>query len=362
MTSLQTYLRTRLDLGSVPPKDPLRRFSTRVGSFAVLAVLAATLPAGCGGDGDDSAPSPTQLAPRVERPIEVGGTPTAIGVGEGAVWVADNTGGAVREIDPATRKVVGKPIQVGNGPSAIAVGEGGVWVASGDDRVYRIDPAERTAERAEIDVGDPRGIAVGEGSVWVTSSIDETVTRLDPTSLQAVGEPIPVGGRPGDVVVGDGRVWVVGNEDGTVTEIEASSGEVANTIEVGEFGAFALALSEDGLWVARASSRLANEIELVKIDPDSGEIAGEPIALPNAAIPVRLATGEGALWATLLGGLRPPRTKRLPAEVAYLPTGAETLAPERLEVGDQPSGIAVGEGAIWVTSADEGIVTPISPG
>lgn len=339
----------------------IRARRTGTAAATIVAALAlAPLAAGCGGE-DEPEPPSVELAPQPERPIEVGGTPTAIAVGEGGVWVADNGAGTVSQIDPTSREVVGKPIEVGSGPSAIAVGEGGVWVASGDDSVYRIDPETQDAERAPVRVGDPRGIAAGEGAVWVGSGAGDTVTQLDPDSLEAVGEPIAVGGRPGDVVVGDGRVWALGTEDGTVTEIDAATGEVSATIEVGEFGALALSLADDGLWVARATDQLAREITLGRIDPDSAELDEDSIPLPNAANPVRLAGGEGALWATLLGGLQPPNPDRLAAEVAYLPTGASELAEERLEVGDQPAGIAVGEGAVWVTSADEGLVTPISP-
>jgi streptogramin lyase len=56
-----------------------------------------------------------------------------LAVGEGSVWVRNDEGDAVTQIDPRRGKVVGRPIRVGSAgelPSGIAVGEGAVWVAN----------------------------------------------------------------------------------------------------------------------------------------------------------------------------------------------------------------------------------------
>ena len=59
-------------------------------------------------------------------------------------------------------------IQVGDEPSAVAVGQGAVWVANaGDGTVTRIDPV--TYAPTSISVGGaPAGIAVAGGRVWVS--------------------------------------------------------------------------------------------------------------------------------------------------------------------------------------------------
>src|SRR5688500_14935417 len=49
----------------------------------------------------------------------------------------------------------------------------------------------------EIEVGHlPTAVTVAGGSVWVANTQDDTVTRIDPISLTAVGEPIPVAKEP----------------------------------------------------------------------------------------------------------------------------------------------------------------------
>ena len=79
------------------------------------------------------------------------------------------------------------PITVGGSPSAIALGAGGVWVANrGDDTVVRIDPSTR-AVTTTIPVGKaPAGIAFGAGSVWVANSGDGTVSRIDPETDKVI--------------------------------------------------------------------------------------------------------------------------------------------------------------------------------
>jgi hypothetical protein len=324
-----------------------------------LGLIALSF-AGCGDD-EEAQPAPATLEPSAGRPIQVGGSPIAVAAGEGAIWVADNTRGAVIRIDPATGTVQGDPIRVGSGPEAIADGGGSVYVACGDDSIWRIDPTTGLATRAPVRVGDPAGIGVGDGAVWVTSASEGTVARLDPATLELEGEPVAVGAEPGDVVVDDGRVWVANVRDGTVSGIETSSGEVVTTVDAGEFGVFALARGDEGPLAAQTDDRLAREIELVHIDQDSGEIEGDAVEVPGAAIPVRLAAGEGAVWVTIAGGPAPPNFEQRPAQVTYLADGESDLASRRIGVGQRPTGIAVGYGRVWVASADQGTVTPIDP-
>ncbi|MGA2927152.1 MAG: protein kinase [Solirubrobacteraceae bacterium] len=113
--------------------------------------------------------------------IRVGRRPTAIAVGQGGVWVANNTDGTVSRIDPGTGKVAGNPIAVGNSPDAIAVGQGGVWVANNSDgTVSRIDPGTGKVAGNAIAVGNsPDAIAVAQGAVWVANANDNTVSRID---------------------------------------------------------------------------------------------------------------------------------------------------------------------------------------
>jgi streptogramin lyase len=282
----------------------------------------------------------------------------AVAVGDGGVWVADNSGSRVIELDPMDGRPIGRPIPVAAGPEATAVGAGGVWVASGDGTVTRIDPRTGQPDRAPVKVGDPGGIAAGSGAVWVTSRTTGTVTRIDPMTLESAGDPIPVGAGPADVALGGGAAWVANTDDGTVTRIDTSSGEADEPIAVADYQVLGLCFGEDGVWVAKTDDRLARMIDVIRIDPESSEV-GDAAAPVPAAIPVRLAAGEGGVWATLVGGIRPPASTPRPGRVALLDPTSLDVPAQPVRVGDRPAGVAVGEGAVWVANSASGSVTRI---
>ena len=327
---------------------------------ALGIALAILLLAGCGGgDGASSTPTgATKLAPRAGVPIDVGGTPVAIAADGSGVWVADNSG-AVLRLDPEQPESAPERIPAGGGPSSIAIGEGAVWVAGGDGSITRIEPADGETAKLGLHVTQPGGIVAGEGSIWVTSSAANALVRIDPATMEPVGDPIDVGEFPTDVAVGDGSVWVANTNDGTVTRVEAASGEADEPIEVADGQVSALAVGEGGVWVTKSDDQFGDEVEVVRIDPGQGSPAGEPAAV-DAGIPVRIAAGEGGVWTTLVGGSQPGNEGK-PGTVALVDPATGTADPNDLPVGERPSGIATGAGAVWVAGAGDGTVTRISP-
>lgn len=333
------------------------RWTRRVACLAAVALGVALSACGSGyggGSGESTLPHPG-----ARHSIDVGGTPVAVAVGTGGVWVVDNSGSRVIELDSMNGRPVAKPIPVAAGPEAIAVGEGGVWVTSGDGTVTRIDPGTRTPREAAAHVADPGGIAAGGGSVWVTSRAKGTVIRIDPRTLKAVDDPVTVGAGPTDVAVGGGAAWVANTDDGTVTRIDESSGQPGDPIQVADYQVLGLCFGENAVWAAKTDDRLARTIDVVRIDPSASQVGDDAARVP-AAIPVRLAAGEGGVWATLVGGVRPPESNPRPGQVALLEPASLGTAAQLLRAGDRPAGIAVGEVAVWVADSGSGSVTRIA--
>jgi YVTN family beta-propeller protein len=158
--------------------------------------------------------------------------PNLVAVGYGSVWVGSDYGEIAR-VDPDTRDV--DTVSLGNGPSAIATGAGGVWVTDDvDNTVTRIDPASANAVTATTPVGlGPSAVTTGAGAVWVANTHDNTVVRVDPRT-GVVTDTIRVGRRPTGVAVGEGAVWVANSLSGTVSRIDPRDREVEETIETGE--------------------------------------------------------------------------------------------------------------------------------
>ncbi len=133
-------------------------------------------------------------------------------LGGAAVWVGDYLTRTVFRVDATSSDI--RTYTVGGTPTAIAVGAGAVWVASEQaDAVYALDP--RTgAIRTTIDVGSqgcnaPRSIAVNAEAVWVACSASQRVIGITPGAA-TVSTSLAVAGAPAALVTGqDGSVWVV---------------------------------------------------------------------------------------------------------------------------------------------------------
>ena len=103
--------------------------------------------------------------------------------------------------------------EVGAGPAAIVDGHGSIWVANSEDNtVSRIDPETHEAIKV-IGVDSPVDLAVGRGAIWVAGGIDGTVSRIDPETNDVVAE-IPLGARDAvrpvtvqGIAAGEGAVW-----------------------------------------------------------------------------------------------------------------------------------------------------------
>jgi peptide/nickel transport system substrate-binding protein len=224
--------------------------------------------------------------------IQVGKNPTALAVGDGAVWVVESGVPSVSRIVPTDGRVV-KTVAVGNGPVDVAVDEQGAWVTNRfDGTVSRIDPA--TGEIVQtIPVGlEPTGVAIGFGAVWVSLAGSNSVVSIDPET-NSVTQSIGVGNVPSAVAVdaGSSTVWVANTQDDTVAAIDPDSGRVTSVVEVGN-GPSAIAVGADAVWVSNEADGT-----LSKIEPTNGSVS--EVAIGTA--PQGLVVGSGDLWITVGG-------------------------------------------------------------
>jgi DNA-binding beta-propeller fold protein YncE len=338
------------------------RSTRRLLPVAGLAALAAGL-AGCAGDAADGPPrlvsrSVPAASPAVDLPVRVGTNPTAVAVGEGSVWVANNGSGTVSRLDSATGRHLGAPIRVGAGPRAVSVGEDAVWVIAGAGDVVRLDPGALRARRVGR-VDDAAGVVAGLGRVWVTSRAGNRVVSLDPRTGRTKGRPVRVGRSPTDLAVAGGAVWVANSAAGTLSRIDPGSGRVDRTVRVAKRQVLGLSGAGGRLWVAETDSPLASPIALVGVDARSGHVDGSALRVPGG-VPVRLAAGAGGVWVTDLGNALPSAPGRGPAVTRVDPQAA-AIAGGPIRVGQAPAGIAVGGGSVWVTNSGDGTVSRIRP-
>jgi len=217
-------------------------------------------------------------------------TPTGLGFGAGALWVAHGLRGQLSRVDPRSNRVV-KTIGVadpGSSRGTLAVGAGSVWVAFGDSTFARVNPKPLRIAGATFAGDSPAGVVVGAGSVWVVNSGDATVSRFSPRSYEggAIGRPIRVGRKPGGITYGEGAVWVTDTADDAVTRIDPFT-NFTSTIRVGA-GPTAVTAGGGLVWVANTAGR-----SISRIDPVSNEVTG---TIKIGSAPAGIVFDGGSVW------------------------------------------------------------------
>ena len=199
---------------------------------------------------------------------------------------------------------------------------------------------------ATVPVGtEPQAIAFGYGSLWVSNVEDQTVSRVNAKTLVRE-QTIELEGPATGIATAAGATWVVeSNPSATavsVVRLDPQFDDTQATARVGNVvpGSPAVIAADAGdVWVAPNAGPLA------RLDGASGRVVSQ--LNPNAS-PTGLAVGDGAVWITDNWADNVIRVDR---------SGA--VASEA--VGDEPSGIAVGDGGVWVAETGDDKLIRLDP-
>jgi DNA-binding beta-propeller fold protein YncE/ABC-type branched-subunit amino acid transport system substrate-binding protein len=263
------------------------------------------------------------------------------------------TTGRLVRIDPAANEVA-ETVAVGDDANAVAVAPTGVWVANrGDGTVWRIDPQTNVVSLKTSAHGKPTDLAVTDTRTFVVNGPQEAnITVIDGATGREENVIGPGGGffqGSGAVAAEDDDVWV-GGADRRVSRLDVVTGRLENPLFLappGDEGSDAyfssIAAADGGVWA------IGDPLDrtLWRIDPDNGELAAT-IRLPFA--PKDVAVGEGAVWVS----------SQLDDSVTRIDPVSGSIT-RRTSVGAGASGVAVGLGSIWVASSIEGTISRIDP-
>lgn len=198
---------------------------------------------------------------------------------------------------------------------------------------------------ATVPVGDrPGPIAFGSGSLWVVNLDEETISRIDPRTPRTL-RAISVADPPTGVAAGPRGAWVVESPGtssvlvGRVDPVFSRLGLVARIGNVVPSGPGAIAAQGNSVWVAPSTGLLT------RLDGTTGRVAWQRD--PNAS-PAGIAVGEGAAWLT---DTEAGNVVRVDPSGLLTPIG----------VGNGPTGIAVGAGGVWVADSLDDAVVRINP-
>ncbi|HJP65831.1 MAG TPA: hypothetical protein VKA30_05955, partial [Actinomycetota bacterium] len=157
--------------------------------------------------------------------------------------------------------------------------------------------------------------------------------------------------HPAQIAVGHGAVWVVNEDDGSRSRIDPATGAVSEDAAHEVSG-----LTVAGDEVVTYGSEFHSSVVL-RLAPDgSGRTLGR-VPLPDGAEydVGRVATSPGAIWVA-----RWTHDGSLPGQLFHIdPTSNTVLKTIRL-ASPKPGGLAVGNGAVWVTSNEGGTLLRVS--
>jgi DNA-binding SARP family transcriptional activator len=145
----------------------------------------------------------------------------------------------------------------------------------------------------------PGTIAFGSGSLWVGNLDDQNISRVNPRTLRTV-LAIPVVGPPTGIAVSSGGVWVVesnlnpnvapGTSSVLVGRVDTEFNTLGRPVPIGNVvpsGPGAIAARGNSVWVAPSTGLLTH------LNATTGEVVRR--LNPNAS-PAGIALGDGAIW------------------------------------------------------------------
>jgi DNA-binding beta-propeller fold protein YncE len=288
--------------------------------------------------------SPGVASPVVAR-IAVDDSPRQAVLAADGLWVVGER--ALYRIDPVSNRVVAT-IPVGTvvaAPAAVALTGGAAWVPAGTSTtLWRVDlAAERVAGRVRLDrtLLGPVGVAARDGTVWVSCCAFQhgpgpagMLLAVD-TRRNRVAARLPVADGPLAVTAGAGAVWVA-TARGGVLRIDPASNRVVGRVALAAGSRVeAITATAGAVWAVDTGDG-----HLLRLDPGSGRVG---LAVP-APVPRGIGVGDAGAWAIVTNDRTlarvDERAGRLRARVP-----AEVVRDVR--------GIAVGPGALWVTTGNQ---------
>ena len=125
--------------------------------------------------------------------------------------------------------------------------------------------------------------------MWVANNGDDTVTRIDPSTAEVIGDPIAVGSKPArrdrDRRTSPGSRTPATAPSPAWTARPARS---SATTKVG-LNPRQLAFGNGFVWVTNNGDNT-----VTRLDPNTGRVVGSPI--PVGQKPLGIASGAGAVW------------------------------------------------------------------
>ena len=193
----------------------------------------------------------------------------------------------------------------------------------------------------------PYGLAVGEGSVWVTEYEAGNLVRIDPATARVVAR-VHVGIHASHVLVQEGFAWVLDDSGGTLIKVDVMTNQMVREFPLrpsfnlrpsdlaGDAGSVWVTVGSNN-YVLRSGQLLG---ELIRIDTATSAVT----AIPIEGLAAGVAVGGGAVWVSSIL-LEPTSIFRID------PATNRVVA--RVDTGHLVNGpLAYGDSGVWVANSD----------
>ena len=287
--------------------------------------------------------------PRAVATIEVGQGPDGVAVSGGRVFVANQRGGTLSVIDPETERAPpasrSPPARARTASSRARASCGSA--SAGSDAVQRFETQARARPRpprSASATGPRRSRSASSSCGSPTSTTARSTASTAPTP-DVVGGPIGVGREPAGIFVGRRFVWVTNSEDDTVTRIDPSTAQV-----VGDADPRRPRPARRDRDPERGLDRQRRRRHRHPPGPPHRQAARRP---DHGRRRTRASSrfGFGSVWVTNNDDNTVTRLDEAPA----------ASSARRSRSVDHPLGIATGAGAVWVANHESDTVTRIQP-
>jgi streptogramin lyase len=312
----------------------------------VVAVAAVGIWAAAGGPRrPDGGGRQAAAGSPVVASVSVDDTPRQVMLAADGLWALGER--ALYRIDPGSNRVVAT-IPLGTvvaAPAALALAGGAAWVPAGaSSTLWRVDRATgRLGGRIGLDrrLLGPVGVAAQDGTVWVSCCALQhgprpagVLLRVD-TRRNRVVARIPIADGPLAVTAGDGAVWVATARGGGL-RVDPESTRVVGRVPLAAGSRVeAIAATPRGIWAVDTG-----DYHVLRLDPGSGRV-GLAVAAP---LPRGVGVGDGGAWVIVTNDRTLVRVDERDGRL-----GARVPA----DVVRDVRGIAVGAGALWVTTGNQ---------
>jgi streptogramin lyase len=228
---------------------------------------------------------------RVTKRVSVDKTPCELMAAYGSLWLVTQSGRLDR-LDPASGRVLAR-VPVGKTSYEAIAALGDVFVSNRNSgTISRVSPkTNRVVRTYRLPILNPGGVTFAGDRLWIGNDASGAtdVLRLDPTTGRS--ERVKAGARPAFVAALGSSVWIAGQDDGSLTRLDARTGARQATLTVCSRGVNLDAMATAAqIWVPCDADDV-----VVQVDAMTNRVLR---TWPVTGGPAVVAPGDGGMWVT----------------------------------------------------------------